>query len=50
MDSVTGGNKTRGAGSVGEERRRGLLDSSGGARGTVAHQPVADSLDGWRWR
>jgi hypothetical protein len=48
MDSVMGGNETRGAGSVGEERRRGLLGSSGGVRGTVAHQPVADSLDGWR--
>jgi hypothetical protein len=48
MDFVMGGDETWGAGSVGEERRHGLLGSSGGVCGTAAHQPVADSLDGWR--
>jgi hypothetical protein len=50
MDSVTGGDETRGASLVGKERGRRLLGSSGGVRGTVAHQPVADSLEGWWWR
>jgi hypothetical protein len=50
MDSVMGGDETRGADSVGEERRHGLPVSSCGVRGTAAHQPVANNLDGWRRR
>jgi hypothetical protein len=37
-----------GAGSVGEERRLGLLGSSGGVYCMAAHQLVVDFLDGRR--